>query len=95
MKPDFMGRTARILAELRNRTCIDDDAEVLKEILQDELKEYYDELNGYYEEKCCIEISRARNSAYYDGHSDGYSLGYDDGYEEGYEVGHSESHSAV
>ena len=42
MKPDFMGRTARIIAELRNRTCIDDDVEVIKEILQDELKEYYD-----------------------------------------------------
>ena len=38
MKSDFMVKTAKIIAEVRNRTCIDEDAEVLKEILQEELK---------------------------------------------------------
>ena len=62
MKPDFMGRTARILAELRNRTSIDDDAEVIKEILQDELKEYYDA--GY---------SLGYDDGYADCHSESHS----------------------
>ena len=61
MKPDFMSRTAQIIAEVRNRTCIDEDADVLKEILQDELKEYFHALNEYYSE------------GYDEGHSDGHS----------------------
>ena len=44
MKPDFMSRTAKIIAELRNRTCIEDDAEFIKEILQEELVEYHNEV---------------------------------------------------
>ena len=75
MKNDFMARAALIIAEVRNRTGIEEiDLEVLEVILQDELNEYYDE--GYY-------------SGYYIGRSDGYSKGYSDGYEdcssEGYE----------
>lgn len=50
MKSDFMVKTAKIIAELRNRTCIDDDAEVIKEILQEELKEYYDALHECYDD---------------------------------------------
>ena len=50
MKSDFMVKTAKIIAELRNRTCIDEDAEVLKEILQEELKEYYDALHECYDD---------------------------------------------
>ena len=84
---DFMERTAKIIAEVRNRTCIDEDAEVIKEILQYELKEYYNELEEYFEEEYYIAIARARNSAYDDGYDDGYDIGYDNG--------QSDSHSAV
>ena len=59
MKSDFMVKTAKIIAEIRNRTCIDDDVEVIKEILQDELKEYYDALHECYD----------------DGYDDGYAAG--------------------
>ena len=66
MKPDFMEKTARIIAEVRNRTCIDkidtEVLEVLEEILQDALNEYYDELHGYYDA----------------GYDDGYALGDDE-----------------
>ena len=38
MKPDYMDRTAKIIAEVRTRTCIDKtDTEVLEDILQYEL----------------------------------------------------------
>ena len=60
MKSDFMVKTAKIIAEVRNRTCIDEDAEVLKEILQEELKEYYDALHECYD----------------DGYEDGYTAGH-------------------
>ena len=64
MKPNFRGRTAKLIAEIRNRTCIDDvDAEVIKEILQEVLDEYYNVLHGYYDA----------------GYDDGYSNGYDEG----------------
>ena len=87
--PDFIGRIAKIVEEVSARASVDEiDTEGIKEILQEELKEYYAELKEYYEEKCCIERSRALNSAYYDGHSDGYALGYDDGHDEGYEAGY-------
>ena len=75
MKPDFMDRTAKIIAEIRNRTCIDDDVEVLEAILQDALREYYDELQKYYD--------AGYDTAYDEGHSDGYGDGYGEGYDEG------------
>ena len=50
MPPNFMGGAAKIIAEIRNRTCIDDDVEVIKEILQEELKEYYDALHECYDD---------------------------------------------
>ena len=60
--PDFMGRIAKIVEEVRVRTCIDEiDIEVLEDILQDELNEYCRELDGYYDA----------------GPSDGYVDGYD------------------
>ena len=81
MKPDFMDRTAKIIAEIRTRTCIDDvDAEVLEELLKDELIEYHNEVFTY-----------AHNIGYDDGYEEGYGLGYD----EGYAAGHPKSHSAV
>ena len=84
MTPNFMGKTAKIIAEIRNQTCIDDvDAEVIKAILKDELNEYCRMLCGYYEEEYDIAISSA--------YDEGYALGYDDGYANG----HSDGHSAV
>ena len=74
MKPDFMDRIEKIIADVRTRTCIDKidvevlETEVLEEILQDALNEYYDA--GY-------------DDGHSDGHSDGYENGYDDGYDDG------------
>lgn len=83
--PNFMARTAKIIAEIRTRTCIDDvDAEVIKEILQDSLNEYHMMLDEYYKEEYYIAISSARSEAYDDGHSDGYADGYDVGYDDGH-----------
>ena len=75
MKPNFKSRTAKIIVEVRNRTCIDEDAEILKEILQDELKAYYAELEEYYEEEYYIAITSARSRAYDAGYDDGYAAG--------------------
>ena len=59
MPPNFMGGAAKIIAEIRNRTCIDDnDAEVIKEILKDAIHEYYED--GY-------------QNAYEDGYEHGYA----------------------
>ena len=89
--PNFARKIAKIIAEVRARTCIDDDVEVIKEILQDELTEYCDLINQYYEEEYSNAISSARSKAYDDGHSDGY----DDGYESGYADCHGKNHYAV
>ena len=83
MKPDFMDRTAKIIAEVRTRTCIDKiDTEVLEEILQEELNKYYDELNEYYDDVYAEGRSDGYALGYADGRSDGYTLGYEDGYDE-------------
>ena len=82
--PDFMGRIAKILAEIRNRTCIDEiEAEIIEELLQDSLNEYCTLLNEYYAEEYYIAITCAEHRAYDDGHSDGYADGYDVGYDDG------------
>ena len=79
--PNFMVKTAKIIAEVRARTCIDDvDAEVIEEILQNELTEYYRMLAGYYEEEYYNAIASARTSAYDNGYADGYDIGYDEGH---------------
>ena len=84
MKPDFMDRTAKIIEEIRNRTCIDDvDAEAINEILQESLNEYFVMLDGYYEEEYYIAISSARSMAYENGYEYGYDIGYDIGYDDG------------
>ena len=76
MKPNFIDITAKIIAEIRTKTYIDKiDAEAIKEILQDSLNEYYDELQKYYD--------AGYDAAYDEGHSDGYDGGYDDGYTAG------------
>ena len=100
MKSDFMGRIAKIIAEVRASTCIDEiDAEVIEAILQDSLNEYCTMLNEYYEEEYHIAISSARSKAYDDGHSDGHSDGYDMGYDagrsDGYADGYDDGRSAV
>ena len=82
--PDFMGRIAKIIAEVRNRACIDDvDAEAIEKILQDELTEECRMLDSYYWEehhnKYCNEISSVRNGAYEAGYDEGYEVGYDAG----------------
>ena len=76
---DFKDSAAKIIAEIRTRTCIDElDAEVIKEILQDALIKYHNEVFTY-----------GHSIGYDDGHSDGYALGYDAGYDDGYSAGHS------
>ena len=88
METKFMDRAAKIIEEVLARTCIaKSDTEVLEEILQDELKAYYAELEEYYIEEYHNAMNRARNKAYDSGFDDGYDVGYDNGY--------SDSHSAV
>ena len=78
MDINFNGRIARIVKELQTRICIDDaDVEILEGLLKDELKEYYDLIDNYYEEEYYNAVSSARNIAYDNGHSDGYAEGYD------------------
>ena len=88
MKQDFMDRAAKIMAEIRTRTCIDKiDEEVIFEILQAEFKNYYNA--GYnagydagYDELC------------WESYADGKSNAYDEGYDEGYYQGYSDRRSA-
>ena len=64
MPPNFMGGAAKIIAEIRNRTCIDDnDAEVIKGILKAAIHEYYE--HGY-------------GDGYEPGYEHGYEHGYAD-----------------
>ena len=105
MKPYFMDITAKIIAEVRARTCIDIiDTEVLEEILQYELNEYYYELDEYYINDVYNEVSRAHRTSYDGGYDAGYTAGksssdgdvdkaYDAGYELGYYEGRSEGYS--
>ena len=84
MKPDFMERTAKIIEEVRARTCIDKiDTEVLEEILQDALIKYHNEVFTY-----------AYDTGYDDGYTVGHKAGLDDAvdnaYDEGYALGYSD-----
>ena len=61
---DFLESTAKIMAEIRTRACIDDvDAEAIEKILKDALVEYYHE---------------AYDAGHSDGYDDGYENGYAD-----------------
>ena len=75
MNPDFMEKIEKIIAEVSTRTCIDEldteVLEVLEDILQAELNEYYNEVFTY-----------ARNIGYDEGYSEGYDEGYSEGYSE-------------
>ena len=66
--PNFKSRAAKIIADIRNITCID-NTEIIVDILKDALEEYY------YSDQ---------NDGYYEGRSDGYALGYDDGYDDAF-----------
>ena len=87
MKLDFMDRTAKIIAEIRARTCMDYvDTDVLKEILQDELIKYHNEVftyghtigydSGYIDGKSSLE--EAVDNAYDKGYAVGSGTGYYD-----------------
>ena len=92
MTPNSAHRLAKIIAEVYNRTFIDEfDAKVIENILQAELDEYYRMLAEYYEEEYYIAISRASSAAYDDGYDDGYDIGYDNGRSDS----HSKCYSAV
>ena len=94
MTTNFMDRAAKMIAEIRNKTSIDDaDVEVINEILQDELTEFCDALFQYYEEEYHNAISSARSKAYDDGHSDGYADGHESGYADGHSDGYDDGHS--
>ena len=80
MESDFLVKTAKIIEEVRARTCIDKiDTEVLEEILQDALSEYCDALHECYD------------YGYEDGTAMGYRDGYADGRESGLEDGRAEA----
>ena len=69
MKPDFINRDAKIIEEVRTRTCVDKiDTEALFEILQEELIKYRNELLTY---------------GHSIGYNEGYDEGYDEGRSEG------------
>ena len=100
MNTNFMDKTAKIIAEIRSRTCIDDDVEVIKEILQDELKEYYDALHECYADgyddgyaACKSILEGDVDNAYDEGYELGYYEGLSDGRSEGYQLGHYDGHS--
>ncbi len=75
--PDFMGKTARIIAEVRTKTFID---EVAAEVIKDALNEYCRMLDEYYAEEYYNALNTARNRAYDEGFDDGYDVGYDAGH---------------
>ena len=81
----FMRKTAKIIAEIRAITCIDDvDAEVLEELLQDELIKYHNEVFTY-----------GHSIGYDDGYSDGLNEAVESAYDKGYALGYYEGHSEV
>ena len=77
MTPKIMGRIAKIVKEIQTGICIDDaDVEILEGLLKDELHEYYNLIDQYYEEEYYNALSYVRNSAYDNGYADGYDAGY-------------------
>ena len=92
MKTETITTIAKIMEDVRAKTCIDKiDVEVIEAILQASLNEYFVMLDGYYEEEYYNALSSARNKAY----DDGYDAGYDVGYGIGYDVGYDDGRSAV
>lgn len=104
MKSDFMERAEKIIAEIRTRTYIDKiDVEFIKDILQEELIKYHNEVFTYGYD-IGFEDGRAEaesdNEAYTQeavesAYDEGFALGYSDGCYDGYSEGYSEGHSEV
>ena len=89
-------RITKIMAEVRNRTFIDEfDAKVLEDILQEELNDYCRMLDEYYDEEYHNAINTTRNSAYDSGYDDGYDIGYDNGQSDGHSKSNSDGYTAV
>ena len=94
MKFDFSDSIAKLVAQVRNRTCINKiEAEVLEDILNDALIKYHNEIltyghsigydDGYTASKSILEGDV--DSAY----REGYASGYEDGYSAGHSAGQS------
>ena len=87
MKPNFMDRAEKLMAEIRTISFIDKfDTKFIEDILKDELYVYYAELQKYYD----------------DAYDEGYAAGksslegdVDSAYDEGYALGYSEGYSEV
>ena len=97
MKFDFSVSTAKIIAEVRNRTCIDKiEAEVLEDILNDALIKYHNEVFTYGHSIGYDDGYVAGDDAGYDaGYTDGRAYGYTEGHSDGFSAGYSEGHSEV
>ena len=93
MNTNFMDKASKIIADIRTSTstCIDAvDEEVIKEILQDALNEYY--YSGYDDgrsEGYADGYEVGRSESHSEGYDYGYSVGYDDGYSVGYDDGYA------
>lgn len=94
MKSDFMVKTAKIIEEVLARTCIDIDAEVIKALLQDELRAYYAALNEHYDDGYADGYDDGRAEAESD-NEEAVESAYEKGYSLGYSDGHAEGHSEV
>ena len=102
MKPDFMDRIEKIIAEVRTRTCITGiDTDVLFEILHAELSEYHNKVFAYgkttgydegYDDGYCEGSGEAADRAYYEGRYEGYDAGYDEGINDGYYEGYDDGY---
>ena len=87
MQSDFMNKTAKLIAELRVGTCINDvDEEAIEDILKDEIIKYHNEVftyghtigydSGYIDGKSSLE--EAVDNAYDKGYAVGSGTGYYD-----------------
>ena len=89
MKPDFMDITAKLIAEVSTKTCI--DTEVIEELLKDELIEYHNEVLTYGHN-----LEKAVERAYNEGYADGLNEAVDTeeaAYSRGFEDGRAEAES--
>ena len=89
MKPNFMDRAEKLMAEIRTISFIDKfDTKFIEDILKDELYVYYAELHRYYDD--AYDEGYAAGKSSLEGDVDSYALGYTHGFSEGYSEGHSE-----
>ena len=82
METNFMDSAAKIIAEVRTLTGIDEvHAEALEELLKDAICSARN-----------IAYDAGRVDGYADGYEEGYAESYDVGFDAGYEVGHFEGY---